>query len=199
MGLFRWDYWTIRLGIIAAVLLFFSGWVFLQEPRDYFIWLGLSYLLAVWIHPYFKKYFFRRTVIFDYVGVVNVGTDEDYYIGNIFVRPGMRELIERLKVSNKVSIFTNNPWEAHMAFSRKLGLDTLFDFQFSSGLVHSRKPNAEAYRLVLAGLSSSPHNSVMIDDRPENLTGAKEIGMHTIVFKNMEQLQADLRALGYKF
>ncbi|MFH1750167.1 MAG: hypothetical protein ABH863_00655, partial [Candidatus Micrarchaeota archaeon] len=69
MGFFRWDYWTKRLALVMAILLLFSGWLFLQEPRDYLIWLALSYLIAVWIHPYFKKYFFRKAVIFDYVGV----------------------------------------------------------------------------------------------------------------------------------
>ncbi|MEK6954258.1 MAG: HAD-IA family hydrolase [Candidatus Micrarchaeota archaeon] len=199
MGLFRFDYWTQRLTIIIALLLFFSGWLLLEETRDYLLWIAVSYLLAIFIYPYFKKYFFSKTVIFDFVGVVNIGTMEDYYMGNIFVRPGMRELIERLKVNNKVVLFSNNPWEAHQVFSKKLGLDSLFDFQYTSGSIKHRKPFAEAYRIILGNINSRPGASVMVDDRTDYLTGASEIGMHTILFKDMEQLMADLRALGYRF
>jgi FMN phosphatase YigB (HAD superfamily) len=39
----------------------------------------------------------------------------------------------------------------------------------------------------------------MIDDTPAWLEGARQIGMHAIVFKDMEQLMEDLRALGYSF
>lgn len=199
MGLFRWDYWVQRLFAAIAILLFFSGWLFLEEPRDYLIWLGVSYLLAAWIHPYFKKYLFSRAVIFDFAGVVNVGTLDDFYYGNIFVRPGMRELISRLKRSYKVVLFTNNAWEAHQGLSRKLGLDSLFDFQYASGLIRAKKPSGEAYRIVLREIGSRPGGSVMVDDTEANLVGAKEIGMNVILFKDMEQLMADLRALGYRF
>ena len=36
---------------------------------------------------------------------------------------------------------------------------------------------------------------VFIDDRADNIEGAKSIGMHGIVFKNTDQLKANLKTI----
>jgi putative hydrolase of the HAD superfamily len=58
-----------------------------------------------------------------------------------------------------------------------------------------RKPNVEFYRLALKITQRNPEDCVMIDDRGLNLETAREIGMHTIQFKSVTQLRADLTKL----
>lgn len=43
------------------------------------------------------------------------------------------------------------------------------------------KPNPEAYRILLEGLSASGPDCLLIEDNPRNLRGGKAIGMHTLL------------------
>lgn len=70
-----------------------------------------------------------------------------------------------------------------------------FESFFSSCYLGLRKPNIEIYKLALKITQCEPQECVMIDDRGLNLETAKEIGIHTIQFKNVSQLRADLAQL----
>ena len=57
------------------------------------------------------------------------------------------------------------------------------------------KPKPEIYHLALEKIGFAPHETVFIDDFVENIEGAKNIGMHGILFKNRTQALADLGKL----
>ena len=59
-----------------------------------------------------------------------------------------------------------------------------------------RKPDPGIYNLALEITQREPAECVMIDDRGLNLECAREIGMHTIQFENVAQLQQELTRLG---
>jgi putative hydrolase of the HAD superfamily len=67
---------------------------------------------------------------------------------------------------------------------------------FSSCYLGVRKPDREIYRLALKITQSDPTECVLIDDRGLNLECAREMGMHTIQFKDVAQLQGELAQLG---
>lgn len=67
---------------------------------------------------------------------------------------------------------------------------------FSSCYLGVRKPDRGIYSLALKISQSAPDECVMIDDRGLNLECAKEMGMYTIQFQNVKQLEEDLRKLG---
>jgi putative hydrolase of the HAD superfamily len=71
-----------------------------------------------------------------------------------------------------------------------------FDVFFSSCYMGMRKPDRGIYQLALKIVHCDPSESVMIDDRGLNLECAKELGMHTIKFQNVEQLREELAGLG---
>ncbi len=50
------------------------------------------------------------------------------------------------------------------------------------------KPDPRIYRLLLTRYGLAPEESVFIDDRPENVAGARRAGMQGIVFTGMESL-----------
>jgi putative hydrolase of the HAD superfamily len=59
-----------------------------------------------------------------------------------------------------------------------------------------RKPEELIYRLALKISQREPQECVFIDDRGLNLECARELGMHTIQFQNLEQLRQELAQLG---
>ncbi len=67
---------------------------------------------------------------------------------------------------------------------------------FSSCYLGVRKPDREIYRLALKITQSEPTECVLIDDRGLNLECAREMGMHTIQFKDVAQLRGELAQLG---
>ena len=60
---------------------------------------------------------------------------------------------------------------------------------------HYLKPEREIYELFLKKFGVLPEECVFIDDRAENIEGASRVGMHGIVFENMEQVKRDMKTL----
>jgi putative hydrolase of the HAD superfamily len=51
---------------------------------------------------------------------------------------------------------------------------------YASHEIGCRKPDAESYQHVLNRMNVRPERAVFIDDLPENLEGARRVGMRTI-------------------
>ena len=79
------------------------------------------------------------------------------------------------------------------------GLDEVFDAFLSSCWLGLRKPARRFYDRALGISEARPKESVLIDDRLQNLDPARALGMHTIHFESAPQLARDLRALGVEF
>ena len=71
-----------------------------------------------------------------------------------------------------------------------------FQAFFSSCYLGVRKPEEQIYRLALEISQREPEECILIDDRGLNLECARELGMHTIQFKNVDQLRKDLAQQG---
>ena len=57
------------------------------------------------------------------------------------------------------------------------------------------KPNAEIYEILLRRFNIKPEESVFIDDNVNNIKGGENVGIQGIIFKDAEQLRADLEKL----
>lgn len=79
---------------------------------------------------------------------------------------------------------------------REFHLRDYFEAFFSSCYLGVRKPGPEIYSLALEITQRNPAECVLIDDRALNLECARELGMHTIQFQGVSQLQRELTALG---
>ncbi len=60
------------------------------------------------------------------------------------------------------------------------------------------KPMPEIYRLLIQRYDLKPEECVFMDDMPQNLQGAEQFGIHTILFQNQSQAIEELRKLGVK-
>lgn len=74
----------------------------------------------------------------------------------------------------------------------KFHLRNYLEAFFSSCYLGVRKPHAEIYRRALKISHRTPEESIFIDDRGLNLECARELGMRTIQFKNLDQLREAL-------
>ncbi len=78
----------------------------------------------------------------------------------------------------------------------KFGLREIFNVFFSSCFVRLRKPDPAIYRLALDVLQKSHDQCCFIDDRPLNLEGARQTGIHVIRFQDADQLRRELAQMG---
>ena len=61
------------------------------------------------------------------------------------------------------------------------------------------KPQPEIYELLLSRYGLVPEECVFMDDLEENIKGAANAGIRTILFRNEKQAKEELREFGVKF
>jgi putative hydrolase of the HAD superfamily len=84
------------------------------------------------------------------------------------------------------------PLGSHLRATRTL-LDD-FDHVTLSYELRITKPQAEIYEDAIRGLSVAPAEALFLDDRLENVAGAKAVGLHAEVYESWEQFEKE--ALG---
>ncbi len=67
-----------------------------------------------------------------------------------------------------------------------------FDVTVFSCVEGITKPDRRIYEITLKRLGVKPQEAVFIDDREENISGAKNIGINTVLFQNSEQFKKGL-------
>jgi len=58
------------------------------------------------------------------------------------------------------------------------------------------KPDPRIYLHTCEKLGVTPDEAIFLDDKPENIEAAAKVGIHAILFKNVEQLREDLLSSG---
>jgi FMN phosphatase YigB (HAD superfamily) len=92
-------------------------------------------------------------------------------------RVGTVELVASLRRRGyRVYLFSNTSLP-HVKLLRRNGWDKLFDGFLSSCELRSMKPSATAFGRALAEIGANPSDVVFIDDREENVKGAKDFGI----------------------
>jgi putative hydrolase of the HAD superfamily len=72
-----------------------------------------------------------------------------------------------------------------------------FDDYTISAEIGATKPDPAIYRHSLERLGVRPHEALFLDDRENNVEGARAIGMEGLVFTTPEKLRADLEEWGF--
>ena len=75
-------------------------------------------------------------------------------------------------------------------------LGDIFGTFFSSCYLGARKPDARIYEIALDVMQANPSTSLFVDDREENVEGARAIGMRTIHVTDLHSLAAQLLRAG---
>ncbi len=109
-------------------------------------------------------------------------------------REDMFSMAARLRKNGYKTALLSNTEAAAMQFFYQLQYD-MFDVLVFSCAEGTRKPEKKIYELTIQRLGSQPGQSVFIDDKPEYINGAKEAGLNTILFRNVEQVKNELAGL----
>jgi len=118
------------------------------------------------------------------------------------VAPGNHELLLSLKPRYRTFLLSNiNPihYDYIMDYLQKefgfAGNDHLFEKVYYSHLVGKRKPNAEIFEQVLNENGLDPAETLFIDDSPQHIATATQLGIQTYLMTAPDNIQA-LRFLG---
>ena len=119
----------------------------------------------------------------------------DLWNGLLSANKDITPLVEELG-SRHALILASNTDAIHFMYSRQ-HFDVLqsFDRYFLSYEMGLLKPDPAYFHHVLYGLWASPGDCIFIDDRPENVRSARNIGIKALVFESVEKLKADLKTV----
>lgn len=103
-----------------------------------------------------------------------------------------------LKGRGYTLVLGSNTNDLHATYYRRKFAEALSPFD---GLVLSHevghiKPSPEFYLACAKAAGADPGDCVFIDDLPENIDGARAVGLGGIVFRDYAGLVADLRRIG---
>lgn len=107
------------------------------------------------------------------------------------------DIVRRLKDNGyKVYILSN-----YAKFTFAHARENFEFFNYIDGMVISYevkyiKPEPEIYQILIDKYNINPKEAVFLDDKIENLEGAKPFGIHTILVQSYEQMTNDLTKLG---
>ncbi|KAF2959015.1 haloacid dehalogenase [Thermotoga sp. Ku-13t] len=122
--------------------------------------------------------------------------DEDLWVR--FFRPVLRHevanLIKKLKAKYRVVAGTNTI-ESHYQVHLVQGHYSVFDQVYASHQIGFVKPDVEFFLYILEKEKMEPEETLFVDDTPENVAGAQRIGIHSVLFVNVQDLAERLSSL----
>lgn len=105
-------------------------------------------------------------------------------------------LIAQLKKTYKTALLSNSSIEYLSRIIARHQLESLFDVITVSAEVGLIKPDPRIFHHVLSELDVSAEEAVFIDDNPRNTEAAADLGLKSIVYKNIGSLKEKLGDLG---
>ncbi len=135
-----------------------------------------------------SKFLGKELVLADFMNLLNNRTK------NMDQR--MLRLAKKLKANYKVIVISDDMKDASMPMRRKL--KPYFDKLYFSCDLGVRKPDKKIFKTVINKLHTKPDECFFIDDKPENVKSAKNLGMHAVHFITYSKLLKDLERHGVK-
>lgn len=109
-------------------------------------------------------------------------------------RPKVFAIAPQLQKSGYKTALLSNTEVPAVEFFHQLQYD-MFDVLVFSCEEGMMKPERKIYEITVERLDCQPGQAVFIDDRAENVNGAKQAGLNTILFENIEQVKDELARL----
>ena len=109
-----------------------------------------------------------------------------------------RELVEitrSLREHLKTALLSNAWPDLRAYLTEELAIGDAFDLLVISAEEGTAKPDKRIYQILLERLATQPQECVFIDDRPDNVLAAADLGMHSILFEDRDQTLGELRGL----
>jgi FMN phosphatase YigB (HAD superfamily) len=111
--------------------------------------------------------------------------------------PGTLNLVKELKAQCYQTAILSDMTQYQAEIIRKNGYFDLFDPVVLSHENRVKKPNLEAFQILLKKLNKPASSVIFIDDRIENVEAAKTQGIDAIHFINPKHLKEELERRGF--
>jgi epoxide hydrolase-like predicted phosphatase len=119
---------------------------------------------------------------------------EDFWGGDALDRM-LVDFLRGLQPDIKTALLSNAWDDLRQIIEDFWRIEDAFDEMIISAEVGLVKPDARIYQLVISRLGVDPSEAVFLDDFPENVVAAREVGLQAIHFKDREQALVDLNHL----
>ena len=87
-----------------------------------------------------------------------------------------------------IYVLSNFPGDQYDKYEKHNSFLQIFDDKIISGHVGLAKPDTKIYKLAINKFHLTPERSLFIDDKIENIEGAKQLGIQTIHLQNPDEL-----------
>jgi putative hydrolase of the HAD superfamily len=112
-------------------------------------------------------------------------------------RKDMFSMVSSLHKAGYKTALLSNTEVSSVQFFHELKYD-MFDVLVFSCAEGAIKPERKIYEISIERLGSTPEQTIFIDDKQESINAAKQIGINTILFKNIEQVKNKLAQFGIR-
>jgi len=128
---------------------------------------------------------FSREEFADFMCAQSVPNEETIRIARALSRDPRYTLMTLNNESEELNIYRID----------RFGIAEVFEAFISSCWLGVRKPMRRFYTRALGIAHAQPESSLFIDDRQQNITPARALGMNTILFQSATQLRSDVERL----
>mgnify|MGYP006287673747 CR=1 FL=1 len=120
---------------------------------------------------------------------------KNYAIENLKLIAQLRENYRTFLLSNTNYIHWQHFRPRLEALRQRHQLPELFEREYYSHNLRSRKPEEAIYKQVLADAQIVPEETLFADDRPENLQAAQKLGIRPLHIHSPDELPGAIEAL----
>ncbi len=106
--------------------------------------------------------------------------------------PAVIKILDELRASGKRVVCGTNTYESHYQIFKDLEALTHFDEVYASQIMGCAKPEGAFYTYIMEREGFSPEDVFFIDDKLENVIGAKALGITAIQFFDAVELRIAL-------
>lgn len=104
----------------------------------------------------------------------------------------MTDLLRFLRSRGAKVVCGTNTYESHYVYMEKSGIFDYFDAIYASHLMGIAKPDLGFYRYILQSENVQAEDAFFTDDLEVNVTAAKTIGIHAVLFETRDSLSAEM-------
>lgn len=111
------------------------------------------------------------------------------------VRPRMRELVGRMRELGLITAILSDQTDWLELLDSRQGFFKHFDKVFNSYHHGMSKQEPEFFLRALGELGVEPGRALFVDDNPGNVERARDLGLHAVLYQDMEGFERELARL----
>lgn len=193
---------------LGKVILFFDNDIFLKKMMD-FSPLSIEEMRDL-IYSHFKivqdfdrgklspRQFYGQ-VLEKFQAEISFEDFYEIYNDIFFLNPPVLSLLKKLRSGYRLVLLSNTDVMRFGFIKNRFPEILIFDEYVLSFEVGRIKPHPDIYRVSLDRAKAKAEECVFVDDREENIEGARQMGINSILFKSQAQLEVSLQEYGLSF